>query len=674
MDRARLLRSEEVENMRLDCSRLRSEARSRLGRGAGLLLLFAAGFILGARAEDDTYLYAVQISALVQTAPPQILLRWQPDTYGATDYVIYRKAKTDSSWGTGTVLSGTTTNFIDANVAIGGTYEYQIVKHASLGYTGYGYIFSGINAPLADHRGKLVLIVETNATAPLFSELMRLQSDLVGDGWQVIRHDVSSNQSPASVKSLIVSDYQSDPTNVQAAFLFGHVPVLYSTNLNYDGHLARPMPADAYYADMDGNWPTNAAQSPGFLPSDVELMVGRVDLANMPGNSAPSPWPSETELLRNYLNKDHNWKHQITQANRSALMGNLRGDEGGLATAATGYRNFEPLVGPGNTIEARVDPGYLDSQRWVSMLGSGNYVWAYGCGAGQPTACSGLGTHDGSFLDVWSTDFVALDAHAVFVIMFGSWFGNWDSTDDLLRAVLATPTMGLTACLGVPHWFVHHMGLGETIGYGTRLTLNNSTLYRNQTNEFMRAVYVNLMGDPTLRMDYPLPIANLSATPGSGNMTLSWSASPDSVIGYHVYRSVSANGPFARLTSSPIVQTSFADQGVSAGTYTYMVRAVKLQTTPSGTYYNASQGIFVTATVRAVSGPISVSMTRDSNGMTLRWNSQSGLTYRVQSRTALNQGTWTDISGTIMATGATASWTDTAVTGSGQKFYRVASP
>src|SRR5260370_15984441 len=49
------------------------------------------------------------------------------------------------------------------------------------------------------------------------------------------------------------------------------------------------MPADAYYADVDGNW----QGAPSFLPSDVELMVGRIDLANMPGNSAPIPWPSE---------------------------------------------------------------------------------------------------------------------------------------------------------------------------------------------------------------------------------------------------------------------------------------------------------------------------------------------------------------------------------------------
>src|SRR5205807_332546 len=129
-------------------------------------------------------------------------------------------------------LGGSTSQFIDSNVAVGTTYEYAIVKAASLGYTGYGYIFSGINASLTESRGKLILLVETNATANLANELARLQADLIGDGWQVLLHGVSSNDSPQSAKSLIVSDYNADPANVKAVFLFGHVPVLHSGNLN----------------------------------------------------------------------------------------------------------------------------------------------------------------------------------------------------------------------------------------------------------------------------------------------------------------------------------------------------------------------------------------------------------------------------------------------------------
>jgi len=640
--------------------------RNRLCLLSACLLGLTAGNL---QAEDDTFVYAVQISATVQTAPPQITLQWQPDPYGANTYTVYRKAKSDNAWGSPiAVLSGSISNYTDTTVSVGAAFEYQIIKAATLGYKGYGYIYAGISAPLTESRGTLILITATESTASLTNELARLQADLAGDGWFVIRHDVSSADTPASVRSLITNDYYADPANVKSVFLLGHVPILHSGNLNYDGHLARPMPADAYYGDVDGDWSAN----PDYLPSDVELMVGRVDLFNMPGNGAPVPWPNEVELLRNYLNKDHNWRHKLVTAQRRALMGDLRGAEGGEATSTSGYRNFEPLIGPGNTINANVDSGLTN--RWISNLGAGSFLWAYGCGAGQPYACSGLGTNDGTFYDVWSTDVVGQNAQAVFVMLFGSWFGNWDDTDDLLRSVLATPTLGLTACIaGRPHWYVHHMGLGEPIGYSTRVTMNNSTLYQNQTNLLHRAIFISLMGDPTLRQDQVAPPSNLTATANSNTVSLSWSASPDSVLGYHVYRSTSPAGPFSRLTSFLLTNTSFQDPNLPSGAYTYMVRSVKFQTTPSGTYYNPSQGIAVSANL-TFSPPITLLSTRSGNGLVITWNSQPGTLYHVQSKDALTQANWTILSASITASGFTSAWTDTNFGTRNQRFYRISSP
>ena len=127
---------------------------------------------------DSTWVYAVQISATVQSSPPQITLSWEADMYGANRYTVFRKAKEDASWGAPiATLDGSISQFVDSNVAVGATYEYAIVRAATLGYTGYGYIFSGINAPLTENRGKLVLLVETNATMNLANELARLQTD-----------------------------------------------------------------------------------------------------------------------------------------------------------------------------------------------------------------------------------------------------------------------------------------------------------------------------------------------------------------------------------------------------------------------------------------------------------------------------------------------------------------
>jgi fibronectin type 3 domain-containing protein len=629
---------------------------------------FLAALLLQQVHADNTFVYAVQISATVRTSPPQIVLQWQADPYGANNYTVYRTAKDSSSWGTGVTLSGSASSYTDNNVALGGAYEYQIVKAATLGYTGYGYIYSGISAPVIENRGKLILIVADTHAATLSAELSRLQSDLTGDGWQVIRHDVSSANTPANVKNLIIADYNSDPANVKAVFLFGHVPIFRSGTLAYDAHGARAMPADGYYGDMDGNWGNN----PSYLPSDVELMVGRVDLFNMPGNGASPAWPNEAELLRRYLNKDHAWRHKLIAVPRRALMGNRDGDKEGEAGAACGYRNFQPFVGPGNIIEANVQDNAPVSERWISFLTSGRYLWAYGNGGGDNTSISQLGTH-GLYNDVWSSDIVGQDAQAVFTLLYGSHLGEWDLPDNIMRSILATPTMGLTCAMGGrPHWYLHHMGLGEPIGYGARLTMNNSTLYRTQTNAFTRGVHIGLIGDPALRMDPVAPPSNLTASRNSTSVNLTWSASADTIAGYHIYRSGSAAGPFTRLTTSLVNGTSFADTSSPSSATTYMVRAIKLQTNPSGSYYNASQGIF--ATVGAASPAIRVTITRSGNNAILTWNSQAGTAYHVLSKDSLAQTSWTVFSGTITATGPTTSWTAVNIGSRPQRFFKISSP
>jgi hypothetical protein len=407
-------------------------------------------------------------------------------------------------------------------------------------------------------------------------------------------------------------------------------------------------------------------------------MLGRVDMFDMPGVGASIAWPSETELLRNYLNKDHNWRHKLLTVQRRALMGNLRGDEDGIASSASGYRSFEPLVGPGNTIEANVETtnGVPTADRWISKLAAGGYLLAYGCGAGQRTAISGLGVRDGSLVnDVYSIDVVGQDAKAVFVMLFGSWFGNWDAEDDIMRSFLATPTAGLAACMSAePHWFLHHMGLGETIGYSTRLSMNNTELYQNYDNEFTRAIYIALMGDPTLRLDAVGPPSNLVATLNSNTVNLGWTASSDSVVGYHLYRSVSASGPFTRVNNSLITGTSASDSAVPPNTYTYMVRSIKLQTTPSGTYYNPSQGIFTSITVPLIVPPITVQARNTNNGILLTWNTASGIPYHVDYKNTFNQLYWSNLSGTINATAATSSWFDPIPPGTASRLYRVVSP
>jgi hypothetical protein len=560
---------------------------------------------------NQTMEYAVQVSARVQASPPQITLCWSADAAAPNSYTIYRRVPGDSSWGRGLTLSGLQTSFVDRNVTLGISYEYQIVKKTAA-YTGYGYIASGIHETLVENRGKLLLIVENTHAADLAQELERLQRDIVGDGWTVIRLEVNRTDSVQAVKAQIRWHYEADPANVKAVFLFGHVPVPYSGNIVPDGHYREhegAWPCDGYYADMDGVWtdhqvnvalasdprnhnvPGDGKFDQSTFPLPLKLMVGRVDLANMPGRTSfggPPTFPSESELLRNYLNKNHRFRTKQITAPERGIVGDYFGVRDGEAFAASGWRNFAPFFGPTNITT-------LNHQgTWIPTLSSNAYLWAYGCGSGSYTSIGGIG-RIGSFNDGVTTELVNSNVKAMFMMLYGSWLGDWDSEDNFQRAVLATPEYGLASVWsGRPHWFMHHMAMGRPIGFSTLLTQNNgfSGLYRSQRNSCTGWTHVALMGDPTLRMHVVAPITGLTAHLNENAVILNWNPANDSVEGYNVYRASDPNGPFARLNDNLVTSTTFTDSDFIAGGFTYMVRAVKLQSSASGTYYNSSQGAF----------------------------------------------------------------------------------
>lgn len=66
---------------------------------------------------------------------------------------------------------------------------------------------------------------------------------------------------------------------------------------------------------------------------------------------------------------------------------------------------------------------------------------------------------------------------------------------------------------------------------------------------------------------------------GSGlpahSVSLSWSASTSTIVGYNVYRGTQTGGPYTKLSASPQAATTYSDKSVLAGlTYFYVVTAV----------------------------------------------------------------------------------------------------
>ena len=544
----------------------------------------------------DAQDYSVPATARVSRTGPLIKLNWPADLK-ALEYVVSRRASGEKSWVAAPALDGSATSYIDRKVKVGEAYEYRIVKNAREGatsYTGYGLIQAGISVRPIHDRGKLVLLVDETMASSLEFELARLTEDLVGDGWTVLRHEVSRSAPVPEIKAIIKADYDADPSRVEAVFLFGHVPVPYSGDLNPDGHRDHQgaWPADAFYGDMDGiytdqtvdrtiavrpenhNVPGDGKFDATLIPSvdglaRVELQVGRVDLANLP--AFPE---SESELLRRYLDKNHAYRHKRISVPPRGLIDDRFGAFVNEAFAVDGWRNFAPLLAPQNTLAGN----------WLASLQSGSWLMAYGCGNAGYTSIPGL---------VSTGDFSTQDLKAVFVLLFGSYFGDWNTTDNLLRAPLAGKGPSLaSAWAGRPHWHLYPMGLGQTIGYSTRLTQNENLLgpYNIGVNE----MHVALMGDPTLRL-HPVSLPrNLRTLKNNPHTTLlRWDAALEPVAGYHVYVSFAKDGPFRRITTVPLVERRLSVLN-SSRTRVFMVRAVKLEWTASGSYVNQSQGLTVT--------------------------------------------------------------------------------
>ena len=599
--------------------------------------------------------YAVQISAVVQEAPPRILLRW-PDEGDANRYRISRRAL-NGDWQELATLGGAEISFPDSHVTPGKTYEYQIVKETSGKYTGYGYIRAGIRAPMVEQRGKLILLVETSIAGAIEAELQQLELDLTGDGWEVIRRSVLTADSPQSVKELIKAIFESDPGNVKALFLLGHIPVPYSGNFFPDGHENHQgaWPADVYYADVDGEWTDSTVDNsraerqanrnvPGDgkldqsrIPSAVELMTGRVDLSNLTCYANKTNARSEIDLTRQYLHKNHAFRMgEVTVEKRGLICDNFS-DKGSDPISGSAWRNFAPFFGTNSITEVGWD-GYLPEAT------ENSYLWSYGSGGGSYYYSTGVATSD---------DFALRDLKVVFTMFMGSYFGDWNNESNFLRAALGSGYILTTSYSGFPQSLYFPMALGETIGFATMLTQNNPPqgLFP-PWNKGAAQVHIALLGDPTLRLDAFRPPSSLNATSGP-SIALNWTAAPDDIVGYHLFRATSEKGPFTRVTLAPIRQNSFQDCPPS-GTYYYMVRAVKLEQSGSGTYLNLSQGIFATADSSGSSGPASkplaLSLNYSTGRAALQVGGESGQKFQVYTSSDLLN--WSELGSNTLNSGS----------------------
>lgn len=584
-------------------------------------LILQTGILLS----QDGKGFSVTVEAKVQSSPkPAITLTWNSDDR-AESYAVFRKDPTMHSWSDQAEWGSAIANlgkdvltYTDENVTPGIAYEYQVlkvctpagIKTLNLGvtdtvtsYFGSGYILSGINVSPILSRGTVILLIDSTMVSPLSAEITRLEQDLKNELWTVVKRTAPratafNPEAVATTKEIIFSIIEKNPNEQYSILLLGRIPVPYSGLMAPDGHSPDHVgawPADVYYADFDGEWADESINSNGAsraenknIPgdgkfdksandADIKYPIGRIDFYNLTSFAE-----TEVQLLKRYLDKNHAFRSGEIKPVYSATVDDNFGAYGeGFSGSA--YRGFGGLVGKDNIVANRE---FLDSTITT--------MFSYGCGAGSYTSCAGVGG---------IAEFSKRPITSVFTMIFGSYFGDWDSKDNVMRSVVASRgTVLTTGWAARPHWFFHPMGLGKPIGEVLLGAQNNTQQYLPaiyNTKRYPGGVYyqvaprgthIALIGDPTLRMTSNMPIEtpkNIGVT-STVSAQIDWESVPNA-SGYLLYKSTSETGPFEALTPNPITETTFQDMNANwKQDVVYQVRAVMLRETKSGSFYEVS--------------------------------------------------------------------------------------
>jgi hypothetical protein len=558
------------------------------------LFIFSFLFTIAGLSQPYGDSLSVKAEATVDASAPSITLNWPADA-DATNFIVYRKLKGATNWGTAiATLPSNATGYTDVAVTVNTLYDYKIHMTSLATPVKFGYLSSGIEVKANSNRGIAIVVIESSfiANIEFQNAVDTYTEDLELDGWFPKVIYVNAADAVVDVKTDIAAVYNEDPTKTKLLVLIGNVPVPYSGDLNPDGHPDHDgaWPTDTYYAEMNGTWtdasinnttsannlnhniPGDGKLDQSYLPSDVELQVGRIDLSDLPAISE-----SEEILLIRYLEKDHRYKTgELVVGEQALIDDNFTTYNEGFSQS--GYNNFAAIVGRDNTMLN----DYFGQLSYNTST-TGTYLWSYGCGGGTYTGAGGIGG---------TSNFNSDTLSSVFTMLFGSYFGDWNYTNAFLRAPLAQGNTLTNCWAGRPNWYFNHMAMGENIGYSTRLTQNNNTLYASSVlGGLARLVSINLMGDPSLRLTYILQPTNLTVAENGNSNQLNWTAG-GTEIGYNIYRRYADSVDFVKLNSTLITATTFTDNTLPvAGTVYYYVKAVEMKVTASGSYENESIAI-----------------------------------------------------------------------------------
>lgn len=507
-----------------------------------------------------------------------LTIHWERALDADAYTLSYRTDVSDYLTLIGDIPATDSTYTFDSSIDLSNGIEVSIKKQGGETYA-TGYLYSGKELFAPYTQPSYVIIVESSIQDSIAEALERYIDVVEKEAFDIRIVSVSKDDSVPEVKDKIIQLHTEQP--IDYLLLLGNIPVPYSGDNAIDGHYNNHKGAwvfDAYYSIFNGNWTdatvdnTTASREanhnvPGdgkfdqsYLIGDVEIMLGRVDLSRLPKFSS-----SEAELTIKYLNKNIAFRTGLTRfPNRGLIDNNFNLAEG---FGQGSYKSFRGFF-------------HKDSvhNKDYSTLKQQPYLWSFGAGGGNYKGASGI----------INTNQLSQDSvQTVFTTIFGSYFGDWDNTNNLLRASLASGNILTNAWNGRPVMHFHHMAMGKTIGQSMINIIKNTGQYYSGFGN--HGAHISLLGDPTLKMYYSTPISDASANASVGQIEIIWEDSEER-DGYAIYGK--KNGQWIRISGNETgLESPYIYESEEAIAYTSIsIRPLQMITNPSGSYYTEGAG------------------------------------------------------------------------------------
>lgn len=475
-------------------------------------------------------------------------------------------------------------------------YHYSFRENPTSGFGLNSVAWAGVKMNEDENKGRLLWIMDEPLFQSIEAEVLAYKHILIGDGWKVSILTIDETATIQSVKADIqaVFDATGDLTTF---FLMGDIPIPYSgSSIGPDGHneTRGAWMADSYYADLDGMWLDETANTtsaqfdrhhnvPGdgkfdhnTIPSDVELEFGRIYFDNLPifdetREELYVRYLQKATLYRKGLVTDNNdyFLHHNNAAFPSSMHKALYLLDGNAPTDKKFTQTDNPIV---------LDFLPFDSYRYATING-------FGSGGGQ--SINGR---------INTNNFKNDSIQARFVSLSASFIGNWGFNNNLLSVACASKGTTLAANWGLLVLPMHYLYSGKTYGFCLKQGLNQTTTGGNWigfNNYSSKTVSHNIIGDPTLKFLVNPAIDNISLLDFDTNVEVFGNDNtPDpQILGYNLYRANSIDGDFEKVNIELSPEPIFDDPNPMEGNNVYMIRSVRLDSSMVNSFYTYSNGV-----------------------------------------------------------------------------------